>query len=41
MKYLPIVFLLASLPGLAQDSAPYRACNDKAKDSDGDERLRK
>ena len=31
MKYLLIVFLLASLPGLAQDSAQYRACNDKAK----------
>jgi len=32
MKYLPIVFLLAaSLPGLAQDSAQYRACNEKAK----------
>jgi len=31
MKYLSIVFLLASLPGLAQDSAQYRACNDKAK----------
>ena len=31
MKYLPIVFLLASLPGLAQDSAQYRACNKKAK----------
>jgi uncharacterized protein YecT (DUF1311 family) len=31
MKYLPMVFLLASLPGLAQDSAQYRACNQKAK----------
>lgn len=32
MKYLPIVFLLAaSLPSLAQDSAQYRACNEKAK----------
>jgi uncharacterized protein YecT (DUF1311 family) len=31
MKYLPMVFLLASLPGLAQDSAHYRACNQKAK----------
>jgi uncharacterized protein YecT (DUF1311 family) len=31
MKYLLVVFLLASLPGLAQDSAQYRACNEKAK----------
>ena len=31
MRYLAIVFLIASLPGLAQDSAQYRACNDKAK----------
>lgn len=31
MRYLPIVFLLASLPGLAQDSAQYRTCNEKAK----------
>ena len=31
MRYLPIVFLLVSLPSLAQDSAQYRACNDKAK----------
>jgi uncharacterized protein YecT (DUF1311 family) len=31
MKYLPVVFLLAALPGFAQDSAQYRACNDKAK----------
>jgi uncharacterized protein YecT (DUF1311 family) len=31
MKYLPVVFLLASLPGFAQDSAQYRACNEKAK----------
>lgn len=31
MKYLSIVFLLASLPGLAQDSVQYRACNEKAK----------
>jgi uncharacterized protein YecT (DUF1311 family) len=31
MKYLPIVFLLISFQGLAQDSAQYRACNEKAK----------
>jgi uncharacterized protein YecT (DUF1311 family) len=31
MRYLAIAFLLASLPALAQDSAQYRACNDKAK----------
>lgn len=33
MRYLVIAtaFLLASLPALAQDSAQYRACNDKAK----------
>jgi len=31
MKYLLFVFLLASLPALAQDSAQYRACNEKAK----------
>lgn len=32
MKYLTVVFLLAALlPGLAQDSAQYRACNEKAK----------
>jgi uncharacterized protein YecT (DUF1311 family) len=31
MKYLSVVFLLASLPGFAQDSAQYRACNEKAK----------
>ena len=31
MKYLLILFLLASLPGLAQDSAQYRTCNEKAK----------
>lgn len=33
MKYLSVVFLLAaaSLPGLAQESAQYRACNEKAK----------
>jgi uncharacterized protein YecT (DUF1311 family) len=28
---IAIVFLVASLPALAQDSAQYRACNDKAK----------
>lgn len=31
MKYLPLVFLLASLPGFAQHSARYRACSEKAK----------
>lgn len=31
MRYLAVVFLLASLPGLAQNSEQYRACNDKAK----------
>jgi len=31
MKNLLIVFLLASLPGLGQNSAAYRACNEKAK----------
>jgi len=31
MKNLLVVFLLAALPSLAQDSAQYRACNDKAK----------
>ena len=31
MRYLAIVFLIASLPALAQDSAQYRACNGKAK----------
>ncbi len=33
MKYLALAFALvaASLPALAQDSAQYRACNDKAK----------
>jgi uncharacterized protein YecT (DUF1311 family) len=31
MRYLVITFLLTSLPALAQDSARYRACNDKAK----------
>ncbi|HEU5415041.1 MAG TPA: lysozyme inhibitor LprI family protein [Candidatus Angelobacter sp.] len=32
MKYLSLVFLLAALdPGLAQDSAHYRSCNEKAK----------
>jgi uncharacterized protein YecT (DUF1311 family) len=31
MRYLVIAFLVSSLPALAQDSAPYRACNEKAK----------
>ena len=31
MRYLAIAFLLASLPALAQHSAQYRACNEKAK----------
>ena len=31
MRYLTIALLLASLPALAQDSAQYRACNEKAK----------
>src|SRR5713226_9298495 len=31
MRYLAIAFLIVSLPALAQDSAQYRACNDKAK----------
>lgn len=31
MKYLAIAFLLASLPAIAQDSAQYRTCNEKAK----------
>src|SRR5260370_34152192 len=31
MRYLAIAFLIASLPVLAQDSAQYRACNEKAK----------
>ncbi|HXP80174.1 MAG TPA: lysozyme inhibitor LprI family protein [Verrucomicrobiae bacterium] len=31
MRYLVIVFLVISLPALAQDSAQYRACNKKAK----------
>ena len=31
MKYLAMVLLIASLPGLAQDSPRYRACNEKAK----------
>jgi uncharacterized protein YecT (DUF1311 family) len=31
MKSLLVVFLLASLPGLAQSPAGYRACNEKAK----------
>jgi uncharacterized protein YecT (DUF1311 family) len=30
MKYL-VMFLLTSLPSIAQNSGPYRACNDKAK----------
>jgi len=30
MKYLAIVLLAASLPGLAQDSPEYLACNKKA-----------
>jgi len=31
MRYLALVFLLASSLGLAQNSAQYRACNEKAK----------
>jgi uncharacterized protein YecT (DUF1311 family) len=31
MKSLSIMFLLASLPALAQDSGQYRACSEKAK----------
>jgi len=31
MRYLTIALLMASLPTLAQDSAQYRACNEKAK----------
>ena len=31
MKYLSAVFLLAAFPAFAQDSAQYRACNEKAK----------
>ena len=31
MKYLAMVLLIASLPGLAQDSPQYLACNKKAK----------
>ena len=31
MKYLAMVLLIASLPGLAQDSPRYLACNKKAK----------
>ena len=31
MKYLPLAFLLASIPCLAQGSPQYRACNEKAK----------
>jgi uncharacterized protein YecT (DUF1311 family) len=31
MKYLAIVLLIASLPGRAQDSPRYLACNKKAK----------
>jgi uncharacterized protein YecT (DUF1311 family) len=31
MKYLLFVSLLAALPAFAQDSAQYRACNEKAK----------
>jgi uncharacterized protein YecT (DUF1311 family) len=30
MKYLPILFLLVPLSSAAQESAEYRACNDKA-----------
>ena len=31
MKYLLVVLLMASLPGFARDSEPYRACSKKAK----------
>ena len=31
MRYLAIALLIASLPALAQDSAQYRACSEKAK----------
>jgi uncharacterized protein YecT (DUF1311 family) len=31
MRYLVIIFLIASLSAVAQDSAQYRACNEKAK----------
>ena len=31
MRCVVVVFLLVSFPGLAQDSAQYRACNEKAK----------
>ena len=31
MRYLSVVFLLAAFPGFAQNSAQYRACNEKAK----------
>ncbi len=31
MRYLAIVFLVASLSAVAQDSAQYLACNEKAK----------
>ena len=31
MKYLAVMFLIASFPALAQDSAQYRACNENAK----------
>jgi uncharacterized protein YecT (DUF1311 family) len=30
MRYMAVVFLIASLPGLAQNSEQYRSCNDKA-----------
>lgn len=31
MRYVALVFLLASFPGLAQNSEQHRACNEKAK----------
>jgi uncharacterized protein YecT (DUF1311 family) len=31
MRYLAVLFLIASLPGIAQNSEKYRTCNDKAK----------
>ena len=31
MRYLAIIFLMASLSAVAQDSAQYLACNEKAK----------
>ena len=37
MRLLLVVFLLVSLASVAQESAEYRACLDKATIADGDE----